>query len=256
MPIGDEWESIRLDSRNPERLVRRFAGIVLAERVEPKVNRPKSTRRDFRYPDDLGVFFHPWCAPRIPLPEKIQHEVAEILAQAFIAHYERTIVRWTKVAESIDPKKGPAEFHALLTSAYGRRVFTMGRADWDRFRSHDGQLIEIDLDRTTQGGTEESVAVIAALAAECSVETGKIEVWRYNESARPTFTELEPYLVLGNLTSRRLNLPMFAQRANTQDTQKLRKYLREHVFIVREQSDKGRWQLKARVIERLVFLTV
>jgi hypothetical protein len=139
-----------LKKGEPRRIVTMYAtsrrALPVPRFTPPDAAQPRSAARHrtalfcFR---DLGVFFHPWCAPHIPLPEKIQHEVAEILAQAFIAHYEPAIVRWTRVAESIDPKKGPARFHALLTSAYGRRVFTMGRADWDRFRTHDGQLIEI-----------------------------------------------------------------------------------------------------------------
>ena len=61
------------------------------------------------------------------------------------------------------------------------------------------------------------------------------------------------YLVLQNL-ARRLNVPLFAERSSTQDSPKLRKHLREHVFIVKERPDKGRWEPKARALERLVFL--
>jgi hypothetical protein len=96
--------------------------------------------------------------------------------------------------------------------------------------------------------------MIAALAAECPVDSTRIEVWRYNEKGRPTLTNIQPYLVLGNLTPRRLNLPMFAGRVKTHDSPKLRRHLREHVFIVKARPDKGRWEPKAQARERLIFL--
>ena len=49
---------------------------------------------------------------------------------------------------------------------------------------------------------------------------------------------------------------MFAERAATQDSPKLQKQLREHVFIVKAQPDKARWQMKARAPERIVFKIV
>ena len=62
-------------------------------------------------------------------------------------------------------------------------------------------------------------------------------------------------MVLEDLT-RQLNVPMFAERAATQDSPKLQKQLREHVFIVKAQPDKARWQMKARALERIVFKIV
>jgi hypothetical protein len=116
------------------------------------------------------------------------------------------------------------------------------------------KLIEIDLERTATGGLSRSASMIAALAAECSHDAGHIEIWRYNEKEHPTFNSVERYVVLENLTPRRLNLPMFAERANTHDSPKLRKYLRGHVFVVKERMDKSRWEPKEFARERLVFL--
>jgi hypothetical protein len=99
-----------------------------------------------------------------------------------------------------------------------------------------------------------AAATIARLAAECSVQTEKIEVWRHNEEVPPRPDTLQDYLVLENLT-RQLKLPMFIERTSTQDSPALRTHLREHVFLVREEEDRGRWEPKARALERLVFLT-
>lgn len=48
---------------------------------------------------------------------------------------------------------------------------------------------------------------------------------------------------------------MFAERASIQDSPNLRKHLREHVFIVKERPDKGRWEPKAWALERIVFMS-
>jgi hypothetical protein len=97
--------------------------------------------------------------------------------------------------------------------------------------------------------------VIACLAAEYSVHTARIQVWRYREKDQPTPYNVQEYLVLEYLT-RRVKLPMFAERASTQGSPNLRKYLRDHVFIVKERLDEGRWQAKARALERIVFIAI
>lgn len=65
---------------------------------------------------------------------------------------------------------------------------------------------------------------------------------------------MQEYLVLQSL-ARDINLAKFAERASTQDSPALRKHLRAHVFLVKEQADKGRWQPKARTRERIVFIS-
>ena len=70
--VGDSWVSYRQDSAHPETLIQHFGGIVMAGPAEPRPIRPEPRIRDFRYPDDLEVFFHSWCAPRIKLPERLQ----------------------------------------------------------------------------------------------------------------------------------------------------------------------------------------
>jgi hypothetical protein len=137
-------------------------------------------------------------------------------------------------------------------SAEERRAFTMTRIEWERLRAHEGKLVEVDVERVPVGGVEAAASAIACLAAEYPVQTERIEVWRYDPKVGPTPDSVEDYVVLENL-ARRVNVPMFAERASMPDSPKLRMHLREHVFIVKQQPDKGRWQPKARV-ERLVFL--
>lgn len=252
--VADAWVSYRQDPVDPETLIRDFGGIVNAGAAEPPTDRPEPRIRDFRYPDDLGVFFHSWCAPRVKLSEKLEEEISKLLAEALVAHYRKTVERWAKVRQSPAGNGPPARCHAQVASVGGRRAFTLARPEWERFRSHEGQLIEIELERTPAGGVAASSAALASLAAECSVHTERIEVWRYTERERPGPHNVQDYLVLEDFT-RRINLTKFAERVSTQDTPSLRKHLREHVFIVKERPDKGRWEAKARTLERVVFLS-
>jgi hypothetical protein len=220
--------------------------------AEPPVDRPKPRIRDFRYPDDLGVFFHSWCAPRVKLPKKLHEEISKILAEALVAHYRKTEERWTQVRQGGDGP--PPRYHALVASVDSRRVFTIDRAEWEQFRSCEGQLVDIELERMAPGSLAEPASAIAALAAQCHVQTERIEVWRYTEQERPGPHNVQDYLVLENFT-RQVNLPKFAERVSTQDTPALRKHLNAHVFLVKQRPDKGRWVPKARVLERVVFLS-
>ena len=70
----------------------------------------------------------------------------------------------------------------------------MARAEWERLRAHEGELVEIDVERVPTGGVGEPASVIACLASEYSVHSARIEVWRYDEKDQP-----RPY----NLTTSR-----------------------------------------------------
>jgi hypothetical protein len=104
--VGDEWVSYRRDPADPQALRWHFGGVV---RAEPKKGRrkpieepaidppspvvaatsPRENVRDFRYPDDLDVFFHRTCAPRVKLPEKLENELVSLLADLLVADLRR-----------------------------------------------------------------------------------------------------------------------------------------------------------------------
>jgi hypothetical protein len=65
---------------------------------------------------------------------------------------------------------------AQVASAQGRRVFTMARPEWERVRAHQGQLVEIDLERTPARSLGEAASAIGSLAAEHSVHSERLEV--------------------------------------------------------------------------------
>lgn len=245
----------RPDPDDPKNLIKHFGGIVKTGPAEPPPPSRKRTIRDLRVPQDLGTFFHPACAPRVNLPEALQERIAELLAQALVADHKRAVERWANVQAVAPMDFDLPRCQAGVASIAGRRVFAMTRAEWARLRGHEGKLVAIELERVPPGSLAESASVIACLAAECPIQAARIEVWRHSAKASPSPTNVQKYLVLEDLT-RQLNVPMFAERAATEDSPKLRKHLRQHVFIVNAHPDKARWQMKARAPERIVFKTV
>lgn len=252
--VGDEWVSFKEDPADPNTVVQ-CLGLVGTGPVAPPDRERKRTVRNLRH-EDLGLVFHRRCAPRLELPESAQDGVARLLADILVKDYERTVERWAGIRELAAADGDLPRCRAHIASAEGRRVFTMGRTEWERLKAHERRLIEIDIERTPAAGVEEAASVIACLAAERSVHTERIEVWPYSATDDPTPSSVQDYLVIQNLTPRRIDVPKFAERASTRDSPMLRKYLREHVFIVKDRRDEGRREAKARALERMVFVTV
>jgi hypothetical protein len=163
--------------------------------------------------------------------------------------------RWARIPDVAPIERAAQRCQAQVASVEGRRVFTMTRPEWERLRAEEAKLVEIEFQRTPAGSLDEAASAIASLAAECSVHTERIEVWPYRAAERPRALTVQTYLFLENLT-RRLNVPKFAERVAMKDLPQLRKHLREHVFLVNEGSEKGRWEPKARAVERIVFMKV
>jgi hypothetical protein len=55
----------------------------------PRVAPLRENVREFRYPQDLEVYFHRNCAPRVELPEKVKQELVDILAKALVDDLRR-----------------------------------------------------------------------------------------------------------------------------------------------------------------------
>ena len=82
--VEHEWFSFREDPDHSEKVLKHFSGIV-RKLIEPEPVRPERPIRDISLPEDLGHFFHPWCAPRAKLPAEIEKAFADILAKAIVA---------------------------------------------------------------------------------------------------------------------------------------------------------------------------
>lgn len=96
--LGDEWVSYRQDPQDHEALLQDFSKVVRWETRRGQRGAAlagtfkgfsRTTRDDspraFHDPEDLGLFFHPACAPKLNLTEKMQHDLASILADTLIA---------------------------------------------------------------------------------------------------------------------------------------------------------------------------
>jgi hypothetical protein len=252
--IRGGWVSYRRNPDDPKGLIHHFGGVIRTTGIEPPERMPTLPPRDFRDPDDVGAVFHSLCAPRVEVLERIQDEIAKLFTHLIFADWEQTVARWSRVRPSELGNSDPLRCRAHVASCEGRRVFTVARAEWKRLRTHEGQVLEMEVERAQAGGMAEAASRIGCLAAKCPVESERIEVWRYKEDDRPTLRTIQRYLVFDNLP-RRPNLPMFAERTGTEDSPELRKHLRDHVFIVKEHPDKAHWEPKSR-FERLVFLGV
>jgi hypothetical protein len=83
---------------------------------------------------------------------------------------------------------------------HGRRVFMMTRTEWARLKAREGELVELEFQRTPAGSFGKAALATASLAAECSVETERIELWQHHPTEPPTPSDVLGYLVLENLT--------------------------------------------------------
>lgn len=253
--VGEEWVSYEESPRDKGLIVQRFAGFLKAGPVSSPEKLQTRRVRALR-PVDLGRVFHRSCAPEARLSKKTQGEVADLLAKILVDQYQKTIKRWAGVLATVSSETTPPLYRTHVASAEGRRVFMMRRADWNEFQAYERRLVEIAIDRTPAGGLEAVAAAIAALAAECSLHRQRFEVWPYHAARDPRPSEVQHYLVLDDLSPRRLDLPKFAERASSHDSPPLRNYLRDHVFLVSTDREHGRREAKARALERIVFMVV
>lgn len=252
-PVGDEWTSFKEDPADPNKVVQSVAVVGAGPVRPPQKERKRSVRNLAR--EDLGLVFHRSCAPRLQLPEGKREGIVKLLAEILVKNYERTIERWARIREPAAAATDIPRFRAQIATAEGRRVFTMGRAEWEQFKAYERRLVEIDIERAPAGGIEEGASMIAGLAGD-RVHAERIEIWPYSATDDPTPSEIQHYFIVDNLTPRRIDVPRFAERAAISDSATLRKYLRAHVFIVNTQRDQGRRVAKSRAVERLVFMSM
>lgn len=116
--VGHEWISYRRDPAEPQALRWHIGGIVRAEprrrrgkrseepTVEPASAAPvaalrRENVREFRYPDDLNVFFHQTCAPKVRLPEKLERELVSCLADLLVKDLLMTHGSWEGVQKAL-----------------------------------------------------------------------------------------------------------------------------------------------------------
>lgn len=131
-------------------------------------------------------------------------------------------------------------FLAYLEHVEGRSVFTMSRYDWVSFGASAGSPVQIDVTHIPMGNVAQSASVIAAFAVEMSASANQIHIYRWDPADAPSPINLDKYSVWEDLSTHR-DYDRIVQAASVSDNEELRSFLREHVFIVKEQPGWDHW---------------
>jgi hypothetical protein len=139
--LGDEWVSYRQDPDSPETLPQDFSQVVQWETRRGQRGAAlagtfkgfsRATRehspRVFRDPDDLGLFFHPRCGPKLKLTEKMEHDLATMLADILIADMKQNPEKYANRASGADSQGDPTS-----QVAAGQSAKPMIKLEWHRF---------------------------------------------------------------------------------------------------------------------------
>jgi len=150
--------------------------------------------------------------------------------------------------EDASPPKAP-RFHFYFQRIEGRSVFVMRRTEWEELEGHKGQPVLIDIKQTPMSGVAREALVVAAVAERVSPAMARITICRYDQKDQPSPYNIDTYLVWKSLPGHLDYLDM-VNAASTEDNENLRRYLRENVFIVRENPANDHWlpELPAKVL--------
>ena len=132
------------------------------------------------------------------------------------------------------------KFHAYLTRIEGRSVLLMSRVEWQQLKLQEDKPVLMDVSQTPMSGVARDASVVAAVAQRSSSATAKITIYRHDPEDAPTPYNVDNYLVWENLPIHR-NYEDMVLAASTQDDANLRGFLRENVFIVKEDRGKDHW---------------
>jgi hypothetical protein len=111
-------------------------------------------------------------------------------------------------------------FHAYFERLENRSILTMARTEW----------------------------VVACVAERYSTATAQVRLYRWDDADQPTPINEDRYTVWENLPSH-VSYNQMVTAASTEDNENLRGYLRDTVFLVKENPGKDHWlgQLPAEV---------
>ncbi len=127
-------------------------------------------------------------------------------------------------------------FRAYFEHAEGRPVGHMLRDAWNALDVSSSQTVLIDIERTPLGGVASDASVVAAYGHRFSTATAEIGVIRYDAGDAPNVYNTDKYLIWEDLPSHQ-SYGQIVTAASTADNQNLRQYLRENVFLVKQEPD-------------------
>jgi hypothetical protein len=127
-------------------------------------------------------------------------------------------------------------FRAYFEYAERRPVIHMPRADWDALRVSSSETALIDIAKTPIGKVASDASVVAAYGQRFSTATAEVGVIRLDMADAPNIYNTDKYLVWEDLPSH-TSFSQIVAAASTEDNSNLRQYLRENVFIVKQDPD-------------------
>ncbi len=108
----------------------------------------------------------------------------------------------------------------------------MSQTDWDALSLQMGGPVRLDVERTPLSGVASEASLVAAVAEQHSSASG--------EKDEPTPYNIDKYTVWVDLPSHQ-SFPQVVAAAATEDNENLRQFLRDNVFIVRQDPGQDHW---------------
>ncbi len=130
-------------------------------------------------------------------------------------------------------------FHAFFGHIEARQVLLMSRRDWERLAQlGEGEIVEIDISTTPIARVAEDSRVEAVVAARQSDYEVVLEVFRNDPQDAPTPVNVDRYGVWERLPPHR-NYVEMVNSASTEDNANMRRFLEDHVFLVKDEVTDG-----------------
>ncbi len=139
-----------------------------------------------------------------------------------------------------ESKADAPRFRAYFEHLEGNTVLAMGRSEWEAFRVCENRPVRVDVEQTPLRGLMANTQVKATVAEKLSSATSRIAIYRYDTKDVPTPVNVDTYLVLEDLPSQ-ADYQRIVNAASTEDNENFRRFLGEHVFLLKERPGKDHW---------------
>jgi hypothetical protein len=139
-------------------------------------------------------------------------------------------------------------FHAYFERLENRSILTMARTEWDALQVVGPSPVRLEVSALPLANVASKASVVACVAERYSTATAQVRLYRWDDADQPTPINEDRYTVWENLPSH-VSYNQMVTAASTEDNENLRGYLRDTVFLVKENPGKDHWlgQLPAEV---------
>ncbi len=123
----------------------------------------------------------------------------------------------------------------------GAEILSMPRTAWCTVVGSLGTPVAFDVRSTPMASMGTAAQVIGALVHEITPATAKYSIYRNDPADHPTPINQDDFAVYTDL-SVHPDLDKLIHAASTEDNDKLRDYIQQHVFFVKQKPGKDHWQ--------------